>query len=111
MWHSIWQSLWDSIWHSIWRKLRRDPQRFSTRKSPATPIETVALQKSGETHGDQELAGAIQRGGRWSPASLTALTSWQVMFGKKEVDEEEEEEEEEEQKEKEKRRTSWYPKI
>ena len=89
------------IWHSFWvfsrrkksgeahsdlqaQKARRGPQRFSSRKSPAGPTETVALQKSGETHGDQELAGAVQRGGRWSPASLTAITSWQVMSGEEE---------------------------
>ena len=66
------------------QKARRGPQRFSSRKGPAGPTETVALQKSGETHGDQELAGAVQRGGRWSPASLTAITSWQVMSGEEE---------------------------
>ena len=43
------------------KKVRRGPQRFSSRKSPARPTERVALQKSGETHGDQGT-------GRCSPA-------------------------------------------
>ena len=46
------------------QKVRRGPQRFSSHKSRPRPTETVALQKSGKTHGDQELADAIQRGGR-----------------------------------------------
>ena len=37
------------------------------------------------------------RGGRWSPASLFALTRWQVMFGEKKEEQEEEEVEEEEE--------------
>ena len=40
------------------------PTAVLSRKSPVRLIETVALQGSGETHGDQELAGAVQRGGR-----------------------------------------------
>ena len=50
------------------QKVRRGPQRFSSRKSPARPTGTVALQKSGETHGDQDC-----------PARPTAIRNWQVQ--------------------------------
>ena len=89
------------IWHSVCV--------FLGSKSPAKPTAISRRKKSGEAHSDfravkvrrglqkeshcksparptaiRELAGAVQRGGRWSPASLTAIASWQVMSGEEE---------------------------
>ena len=64
-----------------------EPQRFWARTSPERPTDLIALQKSDQTHSDQALEHAIQRGDRLSPARLTALTSWQVRSGKEEEEE------------------------
>ena len=97
----LWRLIWHSIWHSLWHLFWHPDLTFLSDILSAFffSAQKVRRKKSGEPCGDQKLAGEVPQGGRWSPASLTAITSWQVMSG------------DERRRKKEGRRTSWHLKI